>query len=38
MLVADAAAPGSPEAIANRAAELAQAARGDCVPFQELAA
>jgi len=38
MLVADAAAPGSPEALANRAAELARAARGDCVPLQELAA
>jgi magnesium chelatase subunit D len=38
MLVADAAAPGSPEAIANRAAELATAARGECVPFDQLVA
>jgi magnesium chelatase subunit D len=38
MLVADAAAPGSPEALANRAEELANAARGDCVPFEQLVA
>ena len=30
--------PGSPEALANRAPGLAAAARGECVPFQELAA
>jgi magnesium chelatase subunit D len=38
VLIADAAAPGSPEALANRAQELAAAARGECVPFQELTA
>jgi magnesium chelatase subunit D len=38
VLIADAAAPGSPEALAARAEELAAAARGRCVPFQELAA
>jgi magnesium chelatase subunit D len=38
MLVADAATPGSPEAIANRAQELAAAARGECVPFDQLVA
>ena len=38
VLVADAAAPGSPEALANRAQELATAARGDCVPFDQLVA
>jgi magnesium chelatase subunit D len=38
VLIADAAAPGSPEAFANRAQELATAARGECVPFQELTA
>jgi magnesium chelatase subunit D len=36
VLVADAAAPGSPEAMAGRAAELAAAARGRCVPLHEL--
>ena len=35
-LVADAAAPGSPEALAGHAAELAAAARGRCVPLDEL--
>jgi magnesium chelatase subunit D len=38
VLIADAAAPGSPEALANRAQELAAAARGDCVPFDQLVA
>jgi magnesium chelatase subunit D len=38
VLVADAAAPGSPEALAGRAQELATAARGDCVPFDQLVA
>ena len=38
VLVADAAAPGSPEALAGRVEELATAARGRCVPFRELAA
>ena len=38
VLIADAAAPGSPEALANRAQELAAAARGECVLFQELTA
>ena len=38
VLVADAAAPGSPEALAGRAEELATAARGRCVPLKELAA
>jgi magnesium chelatase subunit D len=36
VLVADAAAPGSPEAMAGRASELAAAARGRCVPLHEL--
>jgi magnesium chelatase subunit D len=38
VLIADAAAPGSPEALANRAQELAVAARGECVPLKELTA
>jgi magnesium chelatase subunit D len=38
VLVADAAAPGSPEALAARAHELAAAARGECVPFDQLVA
>jgi magnesium chelatase subunit D len=38
VLVADAATPGSPEAVANRAEELAAAARGECVPFDRLVA
>jgi magnesium chelatase subunit D len=38
VLVADAATPGSPEALANRAEQLAAAARGDRVPFNELVA
>jgi len=37
-LVADAAAPGSPEALAGHAAELAAAAHGRCVPLDELGA
>jgi magnesium chelatase subunit D len=36
MLVADAAAPGSPEAEAGRAQDLATAARGRCVPLHAL--
>jgi magnesium chelatase subunit D len=36
VLVADAAAAGSPEALAGRAGELAAAARGRCVPLDEL--
>jgi magnesium chelatase subunit D len=36
VLVADAAAPGSPEALAGRAGELAAAARGRCVPLDAL--
>jgi magnesium chelatase subunit D len=38
VLIADAAAPGSPEALANRSQELAHAARGECVPFDQLTA
>jgi magnesium chelatase subunit D len=36
MLVADAAAPGSPEAEAGRAQDVATAARGRCVPLHAL--
>jgi magnesium chelatase subunit D len=36
MLVADASVPGSPEALAGRAHDLATAARGQCVPLHEL--
>jgi len=36
MLVADAAVAGSPEHLAGRARELADAARGRCVPLEAL--
>jgi magnesium chelatase subunit D len=36
VLVADASVPGSPEALAGRAHDLAAAARGRCVPLHEL--
>jgi magnesium chelatase subunit D len=36
VLVADAAVPGTPEALAGRAQELAAAARGRCVPLDAL--
>jgi magnesium chelatase subunit D len=38
VLVADAAVSGSPEAFAGRTQELADAARGRCVPFEGLGA